>query len=308
MEDQPNKGSCRESVMSRIECEHILPRSKIFFQSREFAVWALWICSVVIGSLAMAVTTFVLTHHEYALYEATHENFSTFLIGALPYLWILTFGVMAFVAVYNLRHTKRGYRYPLWQIFLSSLILSVAGGAVLHAFGMGYVVDHELGRQMPMYESEEKMEMSLWQNPQDGRLIGRVTKQIMPPATMVVFTDVAGVEWMLDVTDLSVEEQALLQREEHVKLIGEVSSTADQIFHSCGAFPWQLDKPMSREDFQATRKAFEMKIRGYGERAEEMAHTNDGDNLDEQGEREESPCGHIAPVRRMGGGMMRGEN
>jgi hypothetical protein len=150
MDDQPNKESCRESVMNRIVGEHISPHSKLFFQSREFAVWSLWVTSIVIGALAVAVTSFVLTHHEYALYEATHDNFLTFFIGALPYLWIITFGIMAFVAVYNLRHTKHGYRYPVWQIFLSSFVLSIAGGSVLQVFGMGYSVDHMLGRQMPM--------------------------------------------------------------------------------------------------------------------------------------------------------------
>lgn len=304
MEDQLNKESCKDSVMSRISGEHISPHSKLFFQSREFAVWALWIGSIVIGALALAVTSFVLTHHEYALYEATHENFLTFFVGALPYLWILTFGIMASVAVYNLRHTKHGYRYPLWQIFLSSLVLSIAGGSVLHAFGLGYSVDHMLGRQMSMYMSEEKMETNLWQNPQDGRLIGQVTKQIVPPATMVVFTDVDGIDWMLDTSDLSENEQSLLQNEKRIRLIGEISTINEKIFHSCGAFPWLLDKPESREDFQAARKSFEQKIQGYEEQIEKLANTKDGDSLDTNPEKAESPCKHIAPVRRMGKGMM----
>ena len=136
-ESQKTEESCKDKVFSRIQGEAISPRSKLVFQSREFAVWALWTLSIVVGAFSVAVVGFVLTHHEYALYEATHENFATFIVEALPYMWILTFGLMAAVAIFNLRHTKHGYRYPLWQVFGSSVVLSLVGGGVLHVFGFG---------------------------------------------------------------------------------------------------------------------------------------------------------------------------
>lgn len=296
MDDQTNRESCKESVMNRIAGESICPRPKLFFQSRECAVWALWMVSVVIGALAFAVTGFVISHHEYALYEATHENFATFMIGALPYLWILTFGVMAVVAVYNLRHTKHGYRYPLWQIFVSSFVLSIAGGAVLQLFGLGYAVDHMLGRQMSMYASEGETETMLWQNPEDGRLLGRVTEAVGSTSPEVVFTDVSGVPWVLDVSELSSTEREVLVGGQQVKLIGEI--TEGNRFHSCGAFPWLLDRPATRADFMAVRQAFENKMHSYEESAEKMAHIKDGDE-NEEDEIKESQCRKIAPVRRM---------
>jgi hypothetical protein len=121
---------------------------------------------------------------------------------------------------------------------------------------------------------------------------------------MMIFTDVNGADWMLDTTDLSDDEQTLLQNEDHIRLIGEISSVDGTVFHSCGAFRWLLDKPESREDFQAARKSFEMKIRGYEEQAERITHQLDADNQDENIQKAESPCKHIAPVRRMGKGMM----
>jgi hypothetical protein len=251
------------------------------------------------GALGRISGVFVFNHHQYALYEATHENFVTFMIGALPYLWFLTFGAMAYLAVYNIRHTKHGYRYPLWQIFFSSFALSVVGGAVLHEFGMGYSVDHLLGARMPMYESEEKLETQIWQNPQEGRLLGRVTTNIEPPASTAEFTDVDGEAWKLDVTDLTKKEQELLQHEKHVKLIGVVPNIEERVFHSCGAFPWLLDKPMSRADFKAAREAFEMKIHSYEERIEEKTKRVDSDNLDDKVEQKDGPCRDIAPVKRM---------
>ncbi|MEN9920962.1 MAG: hypothetical protein RL538_855 [Candidatus Parcubacteria bacterium] len=301
--DEQTTVSCKDRVMNRIECEHICPRSKTFFKTRECAVWGLWGLSVVIGALAVAVTLFVVAHRQYALYEATHDNFFTFMVDVLPYLWIIMFALMVGVAVYNLRHTKGGYRYPLWKIFGSSMVLSLAGGTGLHLLGMGYTVDHGLG-MMGIYPSEEKKEMRMWQNPDDGRLLGKVSALPLPPEApgIVTFTDVSGKDWKVDVSDLAPHELDLLANEENVRLIG-VMTEGDMLFHSCGAFPWLLDKPVRREDLEAARVAFEDKIHGYEERLEEKMPQLRGFD-DEEGETEElkdddSPCATIAPVKRM---------
>jgi hypothetical protein len=293
----PEQKTLRSSVYDRIECEKICPHSRLFFLTQEYFIWAVWIGSVFIGALAVAVSLFVLQYKQYAFYEATHENFFTFAIEALPYIWIALFGLMAFVAVYNIRHTKRGYRYPLWQILGSSLVLSVAGGAALQTFGFGYSVDHLLGQQMPMYGSQEKLEEKLWQNPNEGRLIGHMLHQAMVPTSTVVFTDDLGDRWQVDVSELSIDERDLLEAEETVRLIGQVSEKDVKFFHSCGVFPWIANKPMSREDMHAAREAFVMKVQGYKERAEKIAKPQEEAN--EQSVDSESPCGTIAPVRRM---------
>lgn len=303
MEEQTSV-SCKDKVMSRIECEGICPRSKTFFKTRECAVWALWAVSVVVGALAVAVTLFVIAHRQYALYEATHDNFLTFMVEALPYLWIVMFALMVGVAVYNLRHTKGGYRYPLWQIFGSSMVLSLAGGATLHVFGFGYFIDHELGEQMRMYTSQEKMEMRMWQNPEDGRLLGKVSAVPLPSEApgVVTFTDVSGKDWKVDVSDLAPHELDLLTKEENVRLIG-VMTEGDMLFHSCGAFPWLLDKPAKREDLEAARVAFEDKLHSYEERLEEkMPQLRGIDDENEEKEKnveDDSLCANSMPVKRM---------
>ena len=305
MEDQKptETTSCKGSVMSRIGCGEVSPRSRRFFQTRECAVWVLWLISVVVGALAVAVTFFVLNHRQYALYEATHENFFTFMVEVLPFLWIIVFGLMVFVGVYELRHTKRGYRYPLWQIFGSSIVLSLAGGAALQLFGFGYSTDHMLGQHMPMYNSQEKIEQKMWQAPDEGRLLGRFGKPLPAPSTLVRFTDVTGNEWGVNVDELSLKERELLEHDEIVRLIGQITDGDMGVFYSCGAFPWMLDKPMTREDLRAAKEAFEMKIEGYKERSEHMMYKIDGDGEKEDSEKDEAetPCGEIEPVKRMGG-------
>jgi hypothetical protein len=302
MESQkpPETTSCKDSVMSRIGCGEVCPRSKTFFQTRECVVWFLWLISVVVGALAVAVTLFVIGFRQYGLYEATHDNFFTFMVEVLPFLWIVVFGMMVFVGVYELRHTKRGYRYPLWQIFGSSVVLSLAGGAALHLFGFGYSTDHMLGQRMHMYNSQEKIEEKMWQAPYEGRLLGRFGEPASPPSTLVRFTDVSGNEWKVNIDELSDKEKGLMRKDEVVRLIGQVTDGDLGVFYSCGAFLWSLDKPMPREDMRAAREEFMLKIEGYKERSERMAHNMRGED-DNDAEEAETPCGEIEPVKRMGG-------
>ncbi len=82
--------SLKQTVLARIDQENVCPRGRWLFHSRECVVWTLWLVTVLVGALAVAVSLFVIAQRQYALYEATHDNFLTFLVTVLPYLWIIT--------------------------------------------------------------------------------------------------------------------------------------------------------------------------------------------------------------------------
>jgi len=286
--------SVKASVFGRIQEEHLCPRPRLFFFTCECAMWCLWAAATAMGALAVAISLFAVSHHQYALYEATHENFFTFLVDVLPFLWFAVFGLMLLVGGYNLRHTKRGYRYPLWQIIGSSVLLSFAGGSALQMFGFGNVIDHELGEQMSMYASQEKIEQRLWQAPADGRLLGRQTNQTVEPTT-IVFTDISGNGWRVDVTDLSGPELDLLGKAELVRMLGLAENEEARIFHSCGVFPWTFDAHMTRDELYEARELFLSRVKGYREQAEhhmmEMATATAAETKD-------GPCANMPVVRR----------
>jgi heme/copper-type cytochrome/quinol oxidase subunit 2 len=246
----------KQTVFERIEAEHVCPRSRLYFQSRECLVWTLWLMSVVVGSLAIAVSVFVVSHNQYALYEATHENFLTFLVDILPYLWLIVFGVMVLVAVYNLRHTKRGYRYPVPYILASSVVLSFAGGSALQFFGLGYTIDSMLGERMGMYTSLEKHEERVWQAPTNGRLLGRQVFVTVRPTSTVVFADTTGQRWRLNVTELMERDRSLLSTEKRVRVLGTIVNDEVKIFHACGVFPWLMGQNVTLSQMSKEREAF----------------------------------------------------
>lgn len=290
----------RDSLLERIESEKVCPYSRLFFQCREFLMWSLWLLSVVVGAFAIAVTMFVVVHGHYAFYEATHENFLTFMVEALPYLWIVTFVVMVYVAVYNIRHTKRGYRYPLWVIMASSVMFSLAGGSLLQLFGFGYEIDEQLGKYADFYTSQGKFEQRLWQNPSDGRLVGKQIYSTLSPTTTVILVDVGGQSWTMNTSELPQSDVDMLASQETVRVLGKPIDEDMRLFHACGVFPWMHERELSIEEMIDQRQNFLEHITSHA------VKSKNGPRLQMRGPSfasttlaEESICATIAPVRRL---------
>lgn len=299
---QSNK-PLKDTLFQRIEKEGVCPHSRLFFHSRECFVWFFWFISVLVGALAVAVSAFVVTHSQYALYEATHDNFLTFMVEALPYLWIIVFGLMVYVAVYNLRHTKRGYRYPVSVILLSSLLLSFAGGSALQLFGFGYTIDDILGQNMSLYMSQKKFEQKLWQTPEEGRLLGKQVFSTVAPTSTIIFEDMNGQRWRMDVSELQERDIELLASEQTVRLLGKEQNAELHIFHACGAFPWMIERGVTMADMNAERQAFIDRVYHHSHRAEERLALLEGETFASTSLPKQTVCSGIAAVKRMPKGM-----
>lgn len=301
MQETHNQSSkpLKATLLSRIEHEHVCPRSRLFFLGREFLLWSLWLLSVVVGALAVAVTLFVVLHTQYAFYEATHENFFTFMIEALPYLWILTFVVMVYAAVYQIRHTKRGYRYPLWMIMASSVVLSFASGSALQLFGFGYELDEVLGEHMLLYTSQKKFDERLWQDPDDGRLVGVQVYTTLAPTSTIVFEDVAGSRWTMQVAELSPIDVEVLASGLKVRVLGKPLDEELHLFHGCVVLPWIPERPLSVAEMGEQRQYFVEKVGAHARQAMDHGPRLLGSNIASTTVAAESVCASIKPVRRL---------
>ena len=249
--------SLKESVLARLEEENIKPRSRYLCLLENYSIWALWGFSIIFGAVSLAVIQFSSLHTGYSLYEATHDSFLELALESLPYLWLLVFILLILAAYYNLRHTKKGYKYKFSHIVLSSLGLSLVGGAVLHAAGIGYHLDTYAGRMSDMYESHEEIELRLWQNSKAGRLVGEYKESDL------LFVDARGQEWQVDLSELHENDIYLLQTKDRVRVLGVPDPTTTNLFHLCGVFPWMLKRPPALAELKKDRQAFLERMRQY---------------------------------------------
>jgi hypothetical protein len=248
----------RESVLERIEREGIKPHSRWYWLTQEYGLWTVWAISVVLGSLALAVVSFSSLYIGYALYEATHDNFLTFLLDTMPYLWFLAFAALMVAAHFNLRRTKKGYRYSPVLVTVGSLGFSVLGALFLHFFGAGYYLDYFLGRNLDSYQSRAEFESLTWQNPLAGRLIG--AGRAPDPAGIVsgvIFTDINDKEWQLLTNDLNEHDDTLIRSGQKVRVLMATSSEQhEEILVVCGVFPWMWDEVPAVAKWREDRRAF----------------------------------------------------
>ena len=289
----------KDRLLDCIEKDGVCPRPKMFFQCRECLVWFLWLISVVIGAFAVAVSLFVLSRNQYALYEATHDNFLTFAVEALPVLWLIVFGLMSVVAIYNLRHTAKGYRYPVSVILASSVVVSLAMGAALQLIGFGYNVDNFMGKNMDRYMSQEKVEAKLWQNPVEGRLMGRQVLSTLSPTTTVVFEDINGERWQITVEELQSYDLELLASSETVKLIGKVVDDKLMRFHACGTFPQMAKRDMTMDRMSQERNRFVKQLYHFADKGKKEPELDEDELWEGLNLPPRSICASIRPVRHM---------
>ncbi len=240
--DKKIDNELKDNILNRIEQEKMHPIPRSLFTIQESLVWFLWMFSILVGAVAVAVTLFVFTFHQYAFFEATHETYLDFALDALPYLWFSILVLMIVLSTYNFHHTKRGYRYPLWLIVTSSLCLSFIGGAFLHISGVGFNFDRWLGNSIVNYESQEKMEKRWWQQPESGLLVGTLINNDNQNTSIVLFEDIDGKRWETVTYELGDEDKIILRSGKMVKMIGEVTNINPPNFHACGVFPWPYEK------------------------------------------------------------------
>ena len=291
--------SITQLILDRIEAEAITPTPKINFMLSEFGIWLLWCVTVVFGAVALAISVYVTMSAQYALYEATHENFVTFFVSVMPIVWILLFAGMTYLSVYEIKKTKRGYRYSTFLVLGSNIVSTLLGAMILHNFGLGYALDSKLGQEFDMYQSMDKMEQQMWQMPKEGRLVGELTLtavfdgETIPP--VLNFKDSSGVTWRFSVDELSERELTLLAPSIPVRVIG--TTTSEFTFHACGVFPWEQGRALPWQEMHDSRRQFDAVMHAKMEKIEEWADRIEGEKSEKPPS--DSLCAHLPIMKRM---------
>lgn len=260
---KPSKTDLKSAVLSRIKEEKVCPKSKFSFLCINCLVWAFWIITVVIGAIAVSEAIYMSMHAGFEFFDITHGGLTPFIIDSLPYVWLLAFAVMVVLAYFNLRQTRRGYRYPLWQIIASSLVFTIAGGAVLNAAGVNMELDRMMDEMVPSYTSAEEWQEYLWLDPEGGRLTGTYVATVNAEQ-QVRFSDAAGNEWVLVVHELSPEHFQLLSTGQRVRIIGESDKSQEKwVFYTCGVLPWMPKSGHTFETLRASRTEVQQMLAQY---------------------------------------------
>jgi hypothetical protein len=208
-----------QKLAAKMKEEGMAPKPRWHFLLKDYVIWASGTLSLLIGAGAVSIMIYLFKYNGWEVQEQTHKSLWEFFLLTLPYFWIIFLGLFIFTLYYNLKHTKRGYRYPVWVIIVSSISVSIILGSLFFLVGLGERVDNILGERVPLYDKVINRHMGFWFNPEEGRLIGLVT--VKNDEHSFNIQDPRGDDWLVFAgsDDFPV---ALLKLNQPVDLIGHI--------------------------------------------------------------------------------------
>lgn len=187
-------------LLDKIRGAHIKPRPKWQFLLKDYVVWGFGVAALLIGGAALAVIIYLVRFDDWSVYSQIGDSFFEFALLTLPYFWLVLFALFVAAVNYNIKHTKRGYKYSLPSVVSVSLVLTLFSGLLFSWAGLGRAIDNTLGERAPFYTQIFNRGFYYWSNPAEGRLVG--IPVVAAAENEFIFIDNNNKEWTVTAADL----------------------------------------------------------------------------------------------------------
>ena len=161
-----------QKFLKAIKNKAIKPRPRWQFLLKDYLIWIIGAASLIIGSFAFAVILHMLVNNDWDVYQNINDSLAGFILVTLPYLWLVFLGLFIFVAHYNIKHTKKGYRFSLSRLIIGSILISVLLGTLFYSIGLGQALDDTLTDRVPFYRNFLNQRRRIWIQADQGLLAG----------------------------------------------------------------------------------------------------------------------------------------
>jgi uncharacterized membrane protein len=223
-----------QEIFDKIKGKKIAPIPKWQFLFRNYVVWAFGLFSLILGAIAVSLILFMSSHDNLDFYRRAGGQPLEFLFLVIPIFWIVCLAVFIALVYYNIKHTRKGYRYSPAVIFLVVVGISVFLGGIFHILGLGEPIDDILGRRAPFYDRIINPRMHFWSNPETGRLMGLILAQTEEGKYTLV--DQNRQEWSVLTAGVKMDGEAEMKIGQPARLFGE--TITDHTFKAAEILPF----------------------------------------------------------------------
>ncbi len=193
-----------QSLLNEIKTKKIIPKPKWHFLLKDYVVWAAGLVSVIVGGLAFSVIIYLLRYNDWDIYGQVSGNILGFILITLPYFWLILLIIFIFIIFYNVKHTKKGYRYSMPVIIVGSIVVSIILGGLFYGVGLGRAIDDILGERVGFYPKIFNQQIDFWSRPEEGRLTGLIVDR--PALDTLTLFDLEQREWEVKIKDIGFGE------------------------------------------------------------------------------------------------------
>jgi hypothetical protein len=238
----------QDKILAALKKQDITPKPKWTFLLKDSIIWISAGCIILLGALATATSIAIITMHDLDIAEKLEHSKAGFIIISLPYAWILLIMLFIFIAEYNIRHTKQGYKYTLPLLAGSVIVLSFVGGILLYTIGIGHRVDDIMSQHMPAYETYGNRRAIHLHNPNQGVLAGKIISQDEDTWQLI---DITLQTWLVDVEDAEILGKEHILTGKPVRIVGEQKD--DHHFEAEQILPMRPPRNFNRNEHKPTK-------------------------------------------------------
>lgn len=221
-----------QNILSLIQERQLKPRPRYLFLLKNYVLWAVFSAAVILGALAVSTILFMVTSHDWDVYEYLDRSLFGYIFVSLPYLWLVIFVLFIWLAYYYFRHTKHGYRYGFWLVTLVCVLASLWLGVLLFWGGLNSQIHDLFSKRLAIYNKLVYTKRDIWHYAEKGLLAGKIIETVGDHDFML--KDLSGDYWY--VANEADDAGVVIQPGIKLKIIGQLQP--DGSFEALSLRPW----------------------------------------------------------------------
>ncbi len=168
------KPNSAQKLLNRIQSENLKPRPKWIFTLRNRLFWVIGAIFLLLEGVAVSVIIYIFQSDDWQIYGRLTDGWLEFILLFLPIFWMLMLFIFISILIYDLKNTKRGYRYSIPFLLFFTVLIGVILGIIFFYSGVGKAIDEVLSGRAPYYGKIINPRTEFWCQPNKGRLSGMV--------------------------------------------------------------------------------------------------------------------------------------
>ena len=219
-----------DTLISKMKDQHLKPIPKWRFTLKGATIWSALLTSVILGGLAFSVVLFSIQQLGFDLISHMSHSKIEFLLGLLPFLWIVLLIVFLIIGMISIKNSWKGYKFSSSKLLIINTAFSILLGTLFFIGGGAMWLENTFAVEIEFYESVNEKKMNMWSMPEDGYLSGTIESVNDGSLELVDFNNK---KWTIDYQQAHIPPVVLLEEGEVIKLRGKMNSSdyfvADEI-------------------------------------------------------------------------------
>lgn len=239
-----------DKIISKIKEEKLKPRPRWEFVFKNYFLWIIGVLSLFFGALSFSLIIYLFNSQGSVFSDRFGASFWEIFLAFVPIFWLIFLALFIFLFYFNLKNTKKAYKYSPFFILVIGLIASVALGTSFYMLGFSKKIDSVLGKNINpvVYGRFMNPQLDFWSEPEKGRLSGIISEMINNESFYLI--DKNSNEWLVAYENLNSPHILRIEKGLPIRCFG--NKISDRQFKALKIMPMPsandfFDRPIIRK-------------------------------------------------------------